>query len=377
MDWGGSPDIFRIICERLDPAVFDLRIIVGLTRHPTQKTTAFFAEFKDRIIFMPRLVRDPHVADDFATFRRLYAVFRKEKFDIVHTHTAKAGALARLAAFCAGVRVIIHTPHGHNFYGYYNRFISGIIVLIEKFLTSLTAKVIVLTELERADYISYGVSDSARTIALPTAVEFEELSPAIKSRDQVRTLLGIGLDQTVIGFVGRLEPIKGPAYLLEAAHGILARYGNVVFVFMGEGSLRRELADKASARGLADRVMFVGWQENAAVLMSAFDILVLPSLNEAVGLVLIEAQAQAVPVVATKVGGIPEVVKDGETGILVPAADAAALQQVIEELLNDPPRRRAMAQNAQDFVKNRFGAGRLAQNISRVYLEMRNRPGRQ
>jgi len=370
MDWGGSPDIFRIICSRLDPAVFDVYIIVGRTGHPTRKTKDFLEKFNDRIIFVDALVRDVHPVCDCAAWWSLYRLFRRERFDIVHTHTAKAGALGRLAAFCAGVPAIIHTPHGHNFYGYFNRFISGMIVWIERFLSVLTTRVVVLTELERQDYISLGVSDDKKTVAFPTAVEFEELMHCARPRDEVRQLLGLPKAMTVVGFVGRLEPIKGTEYLLKAARGVAGKRKDVIFVFMGEGSQREWLAAQARAWGLGDQIKFVGWQENAAILMTSFDILVLPSLNEAVGLVLIEAQAQAVPVIASRVGGIPEVVKDQETGILVPAQDPEALGAAIESLVNDPARRNEMARRGQEFVKDKFGAGRLVERLSGVYRQM-------
>ena len=369
MDWGGSPDIFRIICSRLDQAAFDVSVIVGKTGHPTQKTKEFLARFKGRIVFVDALVRDVHPLFDCAAWWRMYRLFRREKFDIVHTHTAKAGALGRLAAFCAGVPVIIHTPHGHNFYGYFNRFVSAMIIVIEKFLSLLTTRIIVFTELERRDYIALGVSNDAKTTAFSTAVEFEELMHRALPRREVRQLLGLPADTVIIGFVGRLELIKGAEYLLQAARAITDKRKDSIFVFMGEGSRREWMSAQVRSWGMEDRIKFVGWQENAVILMSAFDILVLPSLNEAVGLVLIEAQAQGVPVIATKVGGIPEVVKDRETGLLVAAQDPAALQSAIEDLLNDPGRRQEMARKAQEFVKDRFGAARLIERLSGIYRE--------
>ncbi|MDD5729758.1 MAG: glycosyltransferase, partial [Candidatus Omnitrophica bacterium] len=119
MDWGGSPDIVRIICSHLDSDIFDVRLVVGLTEHPSAKTSAFMGKFGDKITVIPQLKRNIEPLNDLIAFIKLYVFFKKERFDIVHTHTAKAGTLGRAAAFLSATGpAIIHTPHGHNFYGY-------------------------------------------------------------------------------------------------------------------------------------------------------------------------------------------------------------------------------------------------------------------
>ena len=149
MDWGGSPDIVRILCERLNPDKYEVWLLTGETKYPSKKTEDFFRRFKDRVVFVPELKRDICPLSDLAAFLRLYFLFLKHRFDIAHTHTAKAGFLGRIAARLAGVPGIIHTPHGNNFYGYFGRVASRLVVWLERFADYFADKNIVLTELEK------------------------------------------------------------------------------------------------------------------------------------------------------------------------------------------------------------------------------------
>jgi glycosyltransferase involved in cell wall biosynthesis len=373
MDWGGSPDILRILCQYLDPQLYDITLVVGQTSHSTAKTRAFFGAFRDKIRIIPQLKRDICLFSDLAAFIRLYILYRKEKFDIVHTHTAKAGALGRLAARLAGIAVIIHTPHGHNFYGYFNPFASWLIIGIERILTCLTDKIMVLTELEKKDYIRYRVASEEKLILIYQGLELGQFGQTVTDAAKLKENLRISNGENVVGFVGRLEQIKGPQYFTQAAKIVLEKRKNTKFILTGEGSLRRFLETQVAAWGLKDKIVFIGWRDDIAEIMSVLDLLVLPSLNEAVGIVLIEAQAQGLPVVATKVGGVPEVVKDNVTGILVSPKDSAGLAQAILAILDNPDKKKAMSEAAKAWVKDRFKAEKMCREVSHLYTEMLKR----
>lgn len=370
MDWGGSPDILRILCRGLDPGTFELSLIIGETGHPSGKTRAFLEEFKGKLTLIPQLKRDIFLFGDILAFFKLYRIFRKARFDVVHTHTAKAGALARLAAFFAGVPVIIHTPHGHNFYGYFNSFFSSLVRIIERSLSRLTDRIMVVTELERADNIKYRVAPREKLVLIYQGLDLAEFAPENKDVRFVKERLGISADCLVAGFVGRLEPVKGPQYFIRAAIKVLEERQDVRFLLTGEGGLRRGLEEEVSVRGLADKIIFSGWRENIPEIMSAMDILVLPSLNEAVGIVLIEAQSLGIPVVASNVGGIPEVVQDGQSGLLVDPADPDLLARAMLRLLNDPGLRKSMSVSGSDWCRGRFNAQVMTDKVAVMYKEV-------
>ena len=368
MDWGGSPDVLRVLCLKLDPDIYELEVFVGLTSHPTGKTNSFFDDFKDKITFIPELKREINFWNDWTAFWKLLRMFKKAKFDIVHTHTAKAGALGRLAGCLAGVPVIIHTPHGHNFYGYFNPFFSRLVIWIERILTGFTDRVVALTELEKNDYLKFKVANKEKLVLVYMGLELGSFLP--ENTVKIKENLNIQNDEKVIGYVGRLEPIKGPQFFVEAAR--LCSENNFLqrFILVGEGSLRKELEEKVSSWGLKEKILFLGWRDDIADIMSILDILVLPSLNEAVGIVLLEAQSLGIPVVASEVGGIPEMIRDKQTGILVLPGAAASIALTINNLLSDPERLRSMSAAGKNWVKDRFKAEEMVSKISALYQEL-------
>jgi len=367
MDWGGSPDIVRLICKHLDPNLYDIRLIVGPSVHPTQKTKDFLEEFKDKVITVNALKRNINPINDFAALGQLRETFKREKFDIVHTHTAKAGALGRLAARKAGVPIIIHTPHGHNFYGYFGFIFSKIIIAIERHLCRFTDKIICLTQLEKKDFIKFKVASQDKLALIPQGLELDEYKDATFDKDKLKKNLGLPLNEDVVGYIGRLEPIKGLDYLIAAVKLI---NNNVKFLIVGDGSLRERLGQKVKALGLSEKFIFTGWRSDIAQLLFLMDLLVLPSLNEAVGISLIQAQAMGVPVVASNVGGIPEIIRDNFTGILVPPANPQALAKAIAGLLNDKQKRLGMSKEAKAWIKGKFRVEDMINRISGLYQEL-------
>ncbi len=373
LDWGGSPDIVRILCSRLDPAVYDITLYSGPGHNLSARTNAFLSAFRGRIVIIPELKRDVNPVSDIAAFLRLAWLLGRQRPDIVHTHTAKAGAIGRMAAFISTRAKIVHTAHGHNFYGYFNNLISGLIILIERVLAKITQVFIALTELEKADMLRYRVGTKENVRVIYQGLELDVITRAAVDRNRLRGSLRISDADMVVGMVARLEPVKGCRFFVEAARQVLAQVPNCKFLLVGDGSLRPELERLVDGVGLKDKFIFTGWREDAAALMTVCDILVLPSLNEAVGMVLIEAQAQGIPVVATEVGGIPEVVTDGQTGSLVPPADSGALAKTIVSLLSNDQRRIYIGKQSREWVRGKFDAPVMVAKIEALYQELLQR----
>jgi len=371
LDWGGSPDIFRILYGYLKKdGVYDVRLISGITVYPKGRTWGFLEQLGPDLKLIPELIRDINPAKDLAALFKLYQYFRKERFDIVHTHTAKAGMLGRIAARLAGVPVIIHTPHGHNFYGYFGPVFSRVIIWLEKMATAFTDKIIVLTILEERDYIKYKVAREDKIAYIHTGLEFDKYERVNIDKKAMRKSLDIEDDEPVIGMLARLEPVKGPEYFIEAAKEVAKKNARSKFIVVGDGSLRDSMEEKVARSGLEKRFIFTGWRDDIPELLSIFDIMVLPSLNEAVGIALIEAQAMGVPVVATNVGGVPEVVRDGDTGILVPSKDPVKLANAINHLLENDQLRKKMGELGKIWVKDRFRVEDMVFLIFKLYKEL-------
>lgn len=369
MDWGGSPELVRMLCEGLSPERFEVTLVTGPTLHPSVKTAAFFARFRDRITVVPALKREIGFFSDCRAFFALYRLFRRRRFDIVHTHTAKAGFLGRAAALFAGCRCIVHTSHGHNFYGYFGPAMSAVIVMLERVSAAYTRKLVMLTELEKRDHIAYRICGEGKTELIFSCLEPEYLLPPEKSREEIARELGTG-ERIVVGMVGRLEPVKGPGFFVDACVSIAAEFPGVSFLVTGEGSLRAGLEARAAASGFKDRFIFTGWREDIRDVLSLLTVLVLPSLNEALGLILLQAQAQGVAVVASGVGGVAEAVKDGETAILVPPADSAAIAAALRRLLSDPAAAKAMGEKGRAWVAGRFNIDRMIRSHEEMYARL-------
>jgi glycosyltransferase involved in cell wall biosynthesis len=367
LDWGGPPDILRLICESLDPDKFDVTILTGLTQYPSERTKKFLNKFSGRIINIPQLQRDVSLLNDLTALFRLYRLMRKERFDIVHTHTAKAGALGRIAAWLAGKAKVIHTSHGHNFYGYFSPLKSRLVILAERFLTFLTDRVTALTELEKRDLELYNVTGPDKVMIIYSGLEMDQFRNGRVDEEQKRSELGASSDSVLIGMVGRLENIKGPEHFIESIPIVSERFPDTEFLLVGEGSLRDRLESRCKERNISGRVIFTGWREDVPDILKVLDIVVLPSLNEAVGRTLIEAGASGKPVVATKVGGVPEIVRDNETGLLVPAANADSLARALLSLLENKKERMTMGETASKWVDDRFSASRMVESFSALY----------
>lgn len=374
MDWGGSPDIVRLICSSLDPEKFDVTLVFGETRHLTSQSRVFLNTFGGKIVEIHQLRRDIDPLMDIAALVRLYALFRRERFDIVHTHTAKAGCLGRIAAAMAGCGEVVHSTHGHNFYGYFGRLGSALIVHAERFLSAFARRIVVQSSREMGDFMDHGVCAAEKLVVVTQGVDTGKYARDAAAGAVLRKRWGASEGEPVFAFIGRLEPIKGVGSLLQAATELAADRIRCKFVIIGSGTQEAALRRFAAERGLGQSVVFTGWLDDVSEALSGIDVLVLPSLNEAVGRVLLEAQSAGIPVVATRVGGIPDVVKDGLTGILVPPSDSGALAAAIKVLALDSARRIEMGAAAKDWAVKQFSLRGMLDKYRRLY-EMCVQPG--
>lgn len=370
LDWGGSPDIIRILCQSLNRDKYEVKLIAGMTRYPTDKTRKFLEEFKDNFISVPCLRREINPFFDALALFKLCRILAKEEFDIVHTHTAKAGALGRLAAHFSGSRRIIHMPHGNNFYGYFNYFTSKLVILAERILSRYTSLFVALSNLEKRELIEYAVAPEEKIRVVNSGLDLEFKNIGQDDAFLRKRSFGFDSNQRVVGMVSRLEPIKGPEYFIESIPQIIKKSIDTAFLVVGEGSLRKKLEKRAKELGLKDRITFLGWREDILKIIAFLDILVQPSLNEAIGRVLLEAQGLGIPVVATSVGGIPEIVRDGVTGILVPPKDSERLAEAVSGLLLDEEKRSGMSRKSKEWVDEKFSAQRMLKDIDTIYQEI-------
>jgi glycosyltransferase involved in cell wall biosynthesis len=366
----GGPAVHIInLMAGLDPDRFENLLVVGRPG-PNEGDMGYLASQKgiDPLI-IPGLGRELSPLWDAQTTFKLARILRRQRPHIVETHTAKAGAVGRLAARLAGVPVVIHVFHGHVFHSYFGPAKTELFINIERGLARLTDRIITISPAQRRDVVDvYRIAPPERVITIPLGLDLGPFEPARQScRGQFRSSLGISPDIPLIGFVGRLTAVKNPRQFIEVAGRVIRESPQARFVFVGDGELRPALEEQVGALGLAQTVIFTGWQANMPAVYSDLDLLVLTSLNEGTPVTVIEALATGVPVVASEVGGVPDVVTHQETGLLVPSGDAEATAQAILQFLRAPERAQRLALAGQRVVLGRFDLRRLVNDMDALY----------
>jgi glycosyltransferase involved in cell wall biosynthesis len=371
LDKGGSAEDTIMIASGLDRKKYEVTLMSGLVEDPRQDRKEEIEECGIRHIFIPELVRNINLIKDLTAFLKIYLLLRKEKFDIVHARTSKAGFLGRLAAKLVGVPIIIYTPHGHVFFGYFSTLKTKIFILLERIASPLADKIVALTNGEKEDYISYKIASERKLATICSGTDlnkFKELSLDEKLRTKKE--LRIPENSLVVGTVGRLVPVKGPEFLIEASKIIISKYPDTYFLFAGDGELRQSLEMKARQMGVNKNIIFLGWRDDVPKIISIFDIFVLPSLNEGMGRVLVEAMALHKPIVASRIGGIPDLVSHSKNGFLVPPKNTMELAKYIMVLLEDRRKRETMGFAGKEIASN-LSKERMIEDTENLYEELR------
>ncbi len=361
LDVGGSTENTVISVTRMPRAEFTGSLISGLTSDPPPGLSETLSRAGVPWIQVPHLRRLVRPVADCRALFELRRVLRRMPPDIVHTHSSKAGFLGRLAARAAGVPHILHTPHGHIFEGYFSPVTTRIFLALERVAARFTDRIITLSDEEARDHLRHGIGRPEQFVTIPSGVDLD----GVRAATPLRLISG----GPVIGVVARLTSIKGLNYLIDAAPPVLRRCPEARFLLVGDGEMRPALEAQARALGLGDRLTFAGFRADVPSVMAGMDLVALPSLNEGMGRVLVMAMALGKPIVATRVGGVAELLGDGEAGLLVPARDPLALAEAIGTLLEDPARAAALGEAGRRRAP-RYSAQAMLDALAKMYREV-------
>jgi glycosyltransferase involved in cell wall biosynthesis len=366
----GGPAIHAILLTSAldDGAQFRSTLVAGATA-PHEGDMLDLARARDvEPVSLPALGREISPLDDLVALARLVQIVRHVQPDVVHTHMAKAGTVGRLAARICGVPLIVHTYHGHIFHSYFGPARTRVFLAIERALGLATHRIVVVGDGQRDEIASYGVAPLTKIESIRLGLELSPFLRADTARGALRRELGIKAGTPLVGIVARLVPIKAHEVFLEAAVRIRAALPAVRFLVVGDGQRRQELETLAHRLGLADSLTFLGWRRDMAGVYADLDVVALTSLNEGSPVALIEALAAARPVVSTAVGGVPEVVIHGETGLTVGVSDASALADAVVALLRDPSLAARLGAAGRRHVYPRYDSSRLVNDVRNLYL---------
>lgn len=370
---GGPARHAIILNEGLEAEDIDTILVTGSPDENEGDMTYLAKEKGLKITTIPELGRSIKLWGDVTALWRLFRIIRKERPDIVHTHTAKAGALGRCAAVACGVPVKIHSFHGHVFHDYFSSVATKIFIFIEKILACFTNRVIVISEIVKGDICNrFKIADEKKVSVIRLGLDLEKFKDIDRLKGRIRKELNINVDMLLIGIVGRLTAIKNHKLFLDAAKLIKDENPaiNARFLIIGDGELRSHLETYASDLGIEDLVCFTGWRGDLANIYADLDIVVLTSLNEGTPLSLIEAMASGKAVMATRVGGVPDLVKDNETGLLVDSNNPAQLKEAMVRLVSSGELRNKLGDRASERVCAMYSKDRLVSDMKKLYKEL-------
>jgi glycosyltransferase involved in cell wall biosynthesis len=371
---GGPALHVAYLTEGLADRGYDTTLVTGSLARGEESMSQVAENRGARIVMLPHLARDISPLNDALAVFRLAELIRKERPQILHTHTAKAGFVGRIAALLAGNArppIVVHTFHGHVLRGYFNPFVTLGFRTLERWLASGTTKLIAVSPEVRDDLVRLGVAPQEKFAVIRLGIELgERVGGGDDVRRETRRQLGIGPDAFVVGWVGRMTAVKRTDDVLRAFRELLDRDVDAWLCLVGDGPDRAHMERRAHELGIARRCLFVGYQDDVAPYYEAIDALLLPSVNEGTPVSVIEALAAGRPAVATRVGGVPDVVRDGVDGFLSDVGDASTLADRLAELARDPERRAEMGREGREHVVQRYAVDRLVDDVDRLYREL-------
>lgn len=362
MNVGGPAVQVLGLLRGLDPDRYDHRLYAGHVQdHEADHLQRCAPDLQaHRIAALGRRIRP---LDDLRALASLVNAMREFRPHIVHTHSAKAGALGRLAATITGVPARVHTFHGHLLHGYFSRPATRLVVAVERRLAARTDRLVAVGRQVRDDLIGARIGRPDQFVVIPPGTTLPDPPDRAAARDR----LGLPHDRPVVVSVGRITAIKRPDRLVAVAREVRELIPDVVFAVFGEGDRLGEL--RTAARELPDTLRLGAWRTDVETVYAAADLVLLTSDNEGMPMSLVEAGLAGVAAVATRVGSVAEVVLDGRTGVLA-STDIADLTRCTVRLLRDPARRQALGQAARSHCQEQFGGDRLVADTDRLYAAL-------
>jgi glycosyltransferase involved in cell wall biosynthesis len=398
---GGPAKHVVWLTSGLPEAGYDSLLVAGSVPEGEEDMSYFAEQMGVNPQYIPEMSREISL-NDVVTIWKLFRLFVREKPDIVHTHTAKAGTVGRVAGFLyrwltPGIVVgkprqcrFVHTYHGHVFHSYYGRRRTQLFLAIERLLAKLVTDRLIVVSRQQSVEIgeTFRVGRPGQIKVIPLGLDLDVFADHAKRRARFRQELYIHDDAILVGIVGRLTEIKNHEMFLNVVARLKAidpacrRQGDIRFIIIGDGSLRETLEQQKQELGLDADVIFVGGRKDPEYFYPALDVVALTSRNEGTPLTLIEAMANSRPVVATSVGGVVdllgEVTEDGpykvcRRGISVPAGDVEAFVAALSRIIRDRSLRQELGNRGLEFVEINYSKERLFEDIKGLYGELMNR----
>ena len=359
---GGAQDNTLYTIELLNKKKYDISLCCNFSGELVERAK----KIEDiKLINIPILSRDVNLINDTRAFLALYKIIKKEDYDIIHTHSSKAGFLGRIASKINKVPIIIHTVHGFPFNDFMNFFKKNFYILIEKLLANWTDVLITVSNLNKKKIIDLGISKKDKIYNIYSGIDLKIFDR--KNDRSFKKELKLGDNEILIGAVGRLSGQKDPITLIRAFNLVSKKFPDAHLVFVGDGPLRNKITKMIKKLKLTSKVHLIGNIHNTWPVYHSLDLFVMSSIYEGLGRSITEALSCGVPVVCTAVEGVPEIIKNGETGFLVEPRDIEGLANSIIYSLQNLSVAKKIALEGRKFVHKNFDVNKMVQEIDSVY----------
>ena len=366
LELGGAQQNTLYCTANHDRGLFDVELIAGAGGQLDDEARAITDA---RVQIVPWLRHQIDPLRDLEALVRLRSHMAANDIDVVHTHSSKAGILGRLAAHLAGVPFVVHTVHGWSFNDTQSRTRRRAYVEMERLAAGFTNRIVVVSSRNREKGLSMGIGRPDRYEVVHSGIDVDAFRQPETDRRAVRRSLGYGPDQVVVGTVACLKPQKAPLDFVRAAAEAYSRDERLRFFIAGDGPLRPAVEAEITRLGLGGIVQLLGWRRDVVDLYHAMDVFLLTSIFEGLPRSVLQAMAAGVPVVATDVDGTPEVVRNRQTGLLIPPARPEAAARALLEVVRDAELRDTCIDQAGVLLTRDFEIRQMVRRLDRLYLE--------
>lgn len=378
LNLGGPTFNAAYLTKYLEPG-FETLLVSGMKDESEESSEFIIKNLGIEPVYMPEMYRELNPFKDYKSYFRLRRLIEEFKPDIVHTHAAKAGAVGRLAAIHSGVKVVLHTFHGHVFHGYFNPVKTRMFLEIERYLARRTTCLVTLSNLQLNELVNdYKIAPRNKFEIVPLGFDLNRFAEnTAEKRVAFRKKYNVDDNEVAIGIVGRLVPIKNHALFLKAIKHAVENSGQKVRAFIiGDGEERAGIEEMARQLGLGFNnsnltekhpLTFTSWIKDIDVSNAGMDIIALTSHNEGTPVSLIEAQASGKPIVSTRVGGIADIVIPGETAFLSEPGDEKTFSDNLLKLVQSSALRQQMSSRGASHVMQAFSYQRLCTDMGSLY----------
>lgn len=368
----GGPTYNATFLTRFLSDDFETLLVGGMPEEDETDSLHILKQYGIEPLLIREMKRQPSFFQDRAAYKKLKNIMAEFKPDIVHTHASKAGALGRRAANSLGIPVVLHTFHGHVFHSYFGTFKTKIYKAIERRLATKSSGIIAISEIQKNELSQiHNICEDSKIKVIPLGFDLSRFNAAKNEfRESTREEFGILENEVAVAIVGRLVPVKNHLLFIDALAILIKDLTVPVKVFIvGDGSERRNIEEAIQSLPKSSllKIELTSWIQDIAKFNAGMDFICLTSNNEGTPVSLIEAQAANIPVITTDVGGVRDIVLDGETGFIVPKNDVASFSDKMRLLIEDENLRKKMSQNGWNFVEHKFHYTTLVKNMEDYY----------